>query len=361
MQLDDHNLNITSPSLRHALALSVADRRWIDFLTQAVNDTWDESNPTRPKTLGYMGSEEFIRLQFEEYLLALLSAAKYHFYLHSQSSATQQKPVAVLSDIEGDPATDFNLDWLAAWTRTDNFRIFQKFTDSHLFDIVEPRHPCAGGLTIEDVQRRLTQQIVELHLDERFSTGKEALNKHLATGQKKVSSAFNNLWADIEALREAQRQKSQEEQLRRSTSPGTSGAQSNPSGASPQLHRSLTSSSWEKRSSSARGPTDLSSHAQAVGQKAGAYISSWGTWASERRKGWARSSTSPSNATSKASDQEHNSPSAAPSSGLTRLKSLTEKRAAGRRSKEESRQAAVETRARANGKNNADGIGRLDA
>ena len=29
---------------------------------------------------------------------------------------------------------------------------------------------------------------------------------------------------------------------------------------------------------------------QAAGQKAGAYISSWGVWASERRKGWAKGS-----------------------------------------------------------------------
>ncbi len=33
---------------------------------------------------------------------------------------------------------------------------------------------------------------------------------------------------------------------------------------------------------------------QAAGQKAGAYISSWGAWASERRKGWAEGRASPS-------------------------------------------------------------------
>ena len=31
--------------------------------------------------------------------------------------------------------------------------------DSHLFDIIEPRHPCAGGLTIDDVQRRVAQYV----------------------------------------------------------------------------------------------------------------------------------------------------------------------------------------------------------
>jgi hypothetical protein len=41
-QLDEHTINISSTSLRTALILSTPDRRWIDFLTQVVNDTWDE-------------------------------------------------------------------------------------------------------------------------------------------------------------------------------------------------------------------------------------------------------------------------------------------------------------------------------
>lgn len=37
--------------------------------------------------------------------------------------------------------------------------------------------------------------------------------KHLATGQKKVSSALNNLWADIEEMREAQRKRAEEQRV----------------------------------------------------------------------------------------------------------------------------------------------------
>jgi Transport protein Avl9 len=66
------------------LALTIPDRRWVDFLIQTVNDTWDEEMPDRPKNLGYAGSEEFIRLQFEEYLLALLASVKYHTFLQSK-------------------------------------------------------------------------------------------------------------------------------------------------------------------------------------------------------------------------------------------------------------------------------------
>ncbi|KAA6409608.1 MAG: hypothetical protein FRX48_06220 [Lasallia pustulata] len=283
INLDESTIDITSTSLRSALVLSVADRRWIDVLTQTIADTWDEHNPSRPKSMGYMGSEEFIRLQFEEYLLALLASVKYHLYLHKPPTFASFPPKDTLTDIEGDPALDFNIDWIDAWRATPNFALFDRHTDSHLFDIVGPKHPTAGNLTIEDVQRRLAQQVAELHLDERLASSKDLLNKHLATGQKKVSTAFNNLWADIEVMREAQRRR--HEELRAANLAAAAPAHEKPPFAAPRF---------------ARAP-DLS-HAQAAvgaaGLKAGAYISSWGAWASERRKGWGRTASSSSSSVS---------------------------------------------------------------
>lgn len=154
INLDDHTVNITSAALRQALVLSTPDRRWIDFITQTVYNTWDESNPARPKDHGYAGSEEFIRMQFEEYLLAMLSATKYRLY--KEKHPHQENLIA---DVEGDPSSEFSTEWINAWMTTENFRIWNKFTDSHLFDIVDPKHPCSGGLTIEDVQRRLAQYV----------------------------------------------------------------------------------------------------------------------------------------------------------------------------------------------------------
>ena len=61
------------------------------------------------------------------------------------------------------------------WKKTENYRIFQKFTgkthrlgvtvhlliiditDSELFDLVPPKHVMAGGLTMDDVSRRISQ------------------------------------------------------------------------------------------------------------------------------------------------------------------------------------------------------------
>ncbi|KAK6948386.1 hypothetical protein Daesc_010152 [Daldinia eschscholtzii] len=264
INLDENTINITSTSLRTALVLSHSDRRWIDFITQEVNDTWDESNPGRPKTMGYRGSEEFIRLQFEEYLLSLISSVKYHNYLAKNA----HNPKATLPHIDGDPSVDFGTEWVEYWMRTENYRIWESHTDSHLFDIVEPRHPCAGGLSIDDVQRRIQQQVQDLHLDERFAVGKEVLGRNLAAGRDKASTIFNKLYADMEALREAQRKRAEETQAAQAAA--------------------------EKNGTAANNadPAKAQNSGTSVSARAGAYIGSWTSWAEQKRKqGWGRSST----------------------------------------------------------------------
>lgn len=274
INLDEKTVNISSSSLRMALTLSAADRRWIDYLTQEVNETWDDTNPGRPKTMGYVGSEEFIRLQFEEYILALLSSYKYHKYL----KANHNNPRALLPHIDGDPSSDFGTDFIEAWSRTENHRMWNAHTDSHLFDVVEPKHPCAGGLTVEDVQRRITQQVQDMHLDERFAQGREVLGRNLAAGRDKASSLFNKLYADMEAYREAQRQRAkeleQQQQQSALNSPVSPGHEKNGShqhgwGQAPVLDAAK-----------------IQNNLQTAGTKASTYVGSWVSWAGEKRKGW---------------------------------------------------------------------------
>lgn len=52
-----------------------------------------------------------------------------------------------------------------------------------------------------------------MHLDERLEKSREILGKQLAVGQQKFSSAYNRLWAEMEAMREAQRQKAEEAKI----------------------------------------------------------------------------------------------------------------------------------------------------
>lgn len=227
--------------------------------------------------MGYMGSEDFIRLQFEEYLLALLSTVKYHVYLSQPNSNP-------MPTIEGDPFSDFNPDWVYFWqSSSPSYALFARTTDTHLFDIVDPRHPTAGNLSFDDIQRRLNLQIQSLNLDERFATSKETLNKHLAVGQKKVSTAFASLWADIEVMREAQRKRAEDAKHGLSPQPQKQiGRTASPAPSDPGSH-----SSTNKFAARAPDLTAAQASLQEAGKKAGAYMSTWGAWATEKRKAWA--------------------------------------------------------------------------
>ncbi|KAK2022857.1 transporter Avl9 [Colletotrichum zoysiae] len=283
INLDDHTVNVTSSSLRNSLALSAADRRWIDYITQSVNDTWDDANPQRPNTMGYVGSEEFIRLQFEEYILSLVSSVKYHSHL----LANPNNPRALLPHIEGDPSYDYGSEFVESWSRTENYRIWNGNTDSHLFDVVEPKHPCAGGLTIDDVQRRIAQQVQDMHLDERLAVGKEVLGRNFAVGKEKASNMFNKFYADMEAFREAQRKRAEEQRIAAEAAAAEAEKAGGPAATSP------TSSGGATDAAKAQGNTSSS------GNKASSYVSSWVTWAGEKRKtGWggASGSSSPTTA-----------------------------------------------------------------
>ncbi|PCD17843.1 hypothetical protein FGRA07_07311 [Fusarium graminearum] len=198
INLDEESVVINSQQLRTALTLTAADRRWIDYLTHEINETWDDANPNRPKTLKYVGSEEFIRLQFEEYILALISSVKYHNYLTSNPN----NPKAILPEVEGDPVADFGYEWVEAWKRTENYRMWNSHTDSHLFDIVDPRHPCAGGLNIEDVQRRIAEQSTGSDASRAGQTGQSAGARAGAyigswaawAGEKRRTSGWGGGW-----------------------------------------------------------------------------------------------------------------------------------------------------------------------
>lgn len=65
------------------------------------------------------------------------------------------------------------------------------------------------------------RQVAEMHLDERLEKSREVIGKQLAVGQKKVSSAFNNIWAEMEAMREAQRRRAEEQKLARESEPNS--------------------------------------------------------------------------------------------------------------------------------------------
>ena len=208
----------------------------------------------------YAGSEEFIRSQFEAYILGLISSVKFHNFLTANVDGSKGFTGAE------DPTVDFGLEWVEAWMRTENYRMWDAHTDANLFAVSEPKHPCAGGLTIDDVQRRIAEQVKQLHIDERLAHGREVLGRNFAVGREKASTMLNKLYSDMEYLRESQRRRAEEA--------------NNGQGARAPAEKGQ-----------GQYPVDLAKAQQTmqtVGTKASAYMSSWANWAGEKRKngGW---------------------------------------------------------------------------
>lgn len=343
-------IQIINPALRNALSLSAADRRWMDNITQTVLDTWDPSNPSRPTTHGYNGSEDAIRLQFEEYILSLCSSAAYKTYFDSFPSnptssyngSNSSSTLTHSANSYPDPletGNDFNNDFLSLWRQTPNFALFDKLTrDASIFDIIPPKHPTAGGLNIEDVQRRLAQGVAELHLDDRVREGRETVGRYLGEGRERVGAGVARFWKEVETFRERREgsrtrvgdEKSQQQQPQQpqtstsslslpssSSKHKSSNAKTDPSqladnitgvntSTSPPSSNTSTSTSaaatatataWlntvRDRASKVQIPprpeintAQLSTAARDNAAKAGAYLSSWGSWARERGKEW---------------------------------------------------------------------------
>ena len=153
--------------------------------------------------MSFVGSEDYIRAQFEEYLLALLSSVKYDNYiqLHSQPESP------LLPDIEGNPARDFGVAWIDLWRHTNNYAIWMSLTDAELFDIVEPRHPCAGTstLSLEDMQLRVAQKMQDLKIDEKMVASKEVLSRTWVQGSSRVRGAVGSALANLDQYRQSQK------------------------------------------------------------------------------------------------------------------------------------------------------------
>ena len=85
------------------MALTAADRKWIDDIVRDVNASWNHNDPTRPLDMqsvftllpvlvtyviySFKGSDDYLRTKFEEYISGALSSIKFHEY-HAKNNKT---------------------------------------------------------------------------------------------------------------------------------------------------------------------------------------------------------------------------------------------------------------------------------
>ncbi|GAA5857761.1 hypothetical protein JCM5353_002200 [Sporobolomyces roseus] len=199
VNLDTTTLQILNPSLTSLITLTPADRKWMDELVTTVDQSWNAEDPTRPEGMGWIGSEDFLRGKFEEYVCSLLACVKFGDFLEKGQHA---RPEMLLSapELESYNPSSFNEGFIKAFKQTRAFEIWDKNTDEVIFDLVEPKHPMEGKTNpFEDVGIRLVSGLHDLHLPENLGPTKEAIQRGFVSGSEGIWGAVK--WAREEATK----------------------------------------------------------------------------------------------------------------------------------------------------------------
>lgn len=109
------------------LLLSHYDKRFIQGLTNSSSDVD-----------AFVGSDDFIRYQFEDYIRSLLSTMRFHQYMNKFKSAPPGFDVTVNRHY-GSLKT-FNEAFVEAWLSTKNFKIWDALCDDFIFNFHDPLH-----------------------------------------------------------------------------------------------------------------------------------------------------------------------------------------------------------------------------
>jgi hypothetical protein len=204
VDLEHSNLEFLDPKLQQIVNLTAADRKWMDELVSVVIDTWNADDPSRPSSMQFLGSDDYLRAKFEEYICSMLSSVKYSEYLLKGEMAQ----VSIVAP-DANTTDAFGAEFIAAFKTTRVFALWDKTTDSMIFDLFDHKHPCEGKTsTLEDVSLRLTSGIYDLHLDEHLAKNlgptKERLGQALNTGSQTAWKMANKWGQDLARYRREQ-------------------------------------------------------------------------------------------------------------------------------------------------------------
>ncbi|KAI0059582.1 hypothetical protein BV25DRAFT_1828836 [Artomyces pyxidatus] len=182
VNVENGTVEFRDPKIERAIALTAADRKWMDEIVKDVNDGWDEGESAVGAGMQrFKGSDDYLRIKFEEYISAALASVKYGDFL----AKGEGSGVLITPGSGGDANSlqDFNPVWIAEFKHTNAFEVWQRVTDPMLFDIIEPRHPCnEKPSAISDIGLRLSEGIQELKLEQQFAPTREAISRTITAG-----------------------------------------------------------------------------------------------------------------------------------------------------------------------------------
>lgn len=189
VDIETCSIEFRDPKIERAIALTPADRKWVDEIVKDVNDTWDTEETGM---LRFKGSDDYVRIKFEEYISAALASFKYGDFLAKGDNSG----VLITPGSGGDSNSqqDFNPIWIAEFRRTNAFDVWQRVTDPMLFDIIEPRHPCnEKPSAISDMTLRLSEGIQDLKLEQQLAPTREAISRTINAGSTNFFKAVEGV------------------------------------------------------------------------------------------------------------------------------------------------------------------------
>ncbi|KAJ3866537.1 transport protein Avl9-domain-containing protein [Lentinula novae-zelandiae] len=164
-------------NLERSAGLTAADRKWMDDIVKDVNETWFEENQPRLQGMVFKGSDDYLRVKFDEYISAALASVRYRDFL------IKGEAVLITAHIEPTSTEDFNHLWMSEFKNTHAYEVWERTTDPMLFDIVEPRHPCNEKVSVvADIGLRLSEGIQELKIEQQLAPAREAVTRTLTAG-----------------------------------------------------------------------------------------------------------------------------------------------------------------------------------
>ncbi|CDK29969.1 unnamed protein product [Kuraishia capsulata CBS 1993] len=149
------HLEIIDPTLKDQLALTHQDKKFISFLISECDkvDILEESqelqpqpsvlnNNDFPKLNTFKGGDDFIRYNFEDYLIGLLACSKYDQFLQRATDTQLQSFINPSKQelLMPNNIAQFNSAWVDRWKQTRNFQFFNIYTDDESFNFFEPVH-----------------------------------------------------------------------------------------------------------------------------------------------------------------------------------------------------------------------------
>jgi hypothetical protein len=184
------------------VALTAADRKWMDDIVKTVEDSWNLPEGERP---GFLGSDDDLRNRFEEYLCAFLSSIKYADFIGRQG-AHNAAAAGVASPGEPSPLIHFGEAYTASFRQTPAYELWNSTTDEVIFDLTEPRHPMEGKVSaFGDVGIRLAEGLHDLKIEESLAPTRAAVSSAFAAGSSSLFRAFDGVRSEVNNRLEAEK------------------------------------------------------------------------------------------------------------------------------------------------------------